>query len=97
MSTQRDYSAVEWPWDGDPCWDAPREGATSDPGDDGNWQLQCGECALQFPMDYTVENIGSHWKGHFPEWTEDVQEPGIRLNLVWRGLGPPPAGGRPNG
>lgn len=93
---ERDYSKVAWPWDDDPHWDAPREGATSDPAHDDNWQLQCCECGLQFPVDYTVGNIGAHWQGHYPGWTEDHQEPAIQLNLVWRGLGPPPKGGRPS-
>lgn len=91
----RDYSAVAWPWDDDPNWAQPREGATYDPGDDGNWTLACGECALHFPADIEVGVVGQHWQGHHPEWTEDHQEPSIQLFLVWVGLGTPPPGGKP--
>lgn len=92
---RRDYSDVTYPWDDDPNWAAPREGATSDPGDKENWTLECDECALRFPMDYTVENIGEHWKGHFPdaqiESSGDEKAPdSVRVNLVWIGLGTPP-------
>jgi hypothetical protein len=78
----QDYSDVKWPWEDDPNWDAPREGATSNPGDHDNWILQCAECALT--------NIGAHWQGHYPDWTEENEEPPINLNLVWVGLGAPP-------
>lgn len=93
--TERDYSQVTWPWEDDPNWDAPREGATSSPADDDNWQLRCAVCELSIPMDYNIGNVGAHWQGHHPEWTEENQEPSIQLNLVWVGLGPPPPGGRP--
>jgi hypothetical protein len=37
-----------------------------------------------------VANIGAHWQGHYPDWTEENEEPPINLNLVWVGLGAPP-------
>lgn len=49
---ERDYSDVTFPWDDDPNWGAPREGATSDPSDGENWRLACAECALYFPEDH---------------------------------------------
>lgn len=90
MGEQRDYSDVTWPWDDDPNWAAPREGATYDPADEENWRLACSECALHFPKDVNVGVVASHWQGHFPEWTEDHQEPNLQLHLVWVGLGTPP-------
>jgi hypothetical protein len=92
MTPKRDYSQVTFPWEDDPNWDTPREGATSDPGDKENWRLQCGECALTIPLGYNVGTVGAHWQAHFPEWSEDHQEPAIQLNLVWVGLGTPPPG-----
>jgi len=87
---ERDYSDVTWPWDDDPNWAAPREGATYAPGDEDNWRIACGECALHFPKDIEVGVAASHWQGHFPEWSEDYQEPRIVFHLVWVGLGTPP-------
>lgn len=91
MDEPRDYSDVKWPWDDDPNWAAPREGATYDQSDEENWKLACGECELQFPKDIEVQVVADHWKTmHHPEWSEDHQEPGIVLHLVWVGLGIPP-------
>lgn len=87
---ERDYSDVTWPWDNDPNWAAPREGATYDKNDEENWRLACNECELHFPKDIEVGVVGSHWQGHFPEWSEDHQDPPIQLQLVWVGLGTPP-------
>jgi hypothetical protein len=88
---KRDYSAVQWPWDDDPCWGAPREGATSDPADDANWRLACIECGLYFPKDIEIGVAADHWKTlHYPDWTYERQEPELQLNLVWVGLGTPP-------
>lgn len=89
---KRDYSTVTWPWDGDPNWAQPREGATYDPRDEENWRMACGECALHFPKDIELGVVADHWKGHHPEWTEERQEPQMRLCLVWVGLGVPPEG-----
>lgn len=80
---ERDYSDVVWPWDGDPNWDAPREGATSSPGQSANWQLRCRHCDLRFPDHYTVANMEAHSEGQH----DGAQ---IELNLVWVGLGTPP-------
>lgn len=90
MGEKRDYDAVEWPWDGDPSWDAPREGATSDPGADENWRLACDECRLYFPKDIKMGVVADHWANHFPGWTFQHQEPPMQLHLVWVGLGSPP-------
>lgn len=87
-------SDVTWPWENNPNWAAPREGATYDPGDEENWRLACDECELHFPKDIEMHVVGAHWQGHFPEWTEDNQEPGIQLQLVWVGLGVPPDSNR---
>lgn len=88
MSERRDYSQVTWPWDDDPHWDAPREGATSDAGDNDNWRLACSDCALYFPLDITVGVMADHWTTlHHPEQADDPQP---ELNLVWVGLGAPP-------
>lgn len=54
---RRDYSQIEWPWEDDPCWGAPREGATSDVNDSANWTLACGVCALRLPNDLTMETV----------------------------------------
>lgn len=90
MSEKRDYSDVSWPWDDDPNWAAPREGATYDKSDEENWRIACGECALHFPKDIKIAVVGSHWQQHFPEWSEDHQTPEIVVHLVWVGLGTPP-------
>lgn len=88
---RRDYSEVTWPWDGDPNWSAPREGATYEPGDGENWRLACVECELHFPKDIAIGIAADHWVTlHHPEQAE---EPELQLNLVWVGLGVPPAGG----
>lgn len=94
MAERRDYSDVAWPWDGDPNWAQPREGATYDPGHDENWRLACSECDLHFPAEIDMGVIGDHWAGHFPSWSFESQEPQMQLNLVWVGLGTPPASGR---
>jgi hypothetical protein len=87
---KRDYSNVSFPWDDDPNWDAPRVGATYDRKDPDNWCLACSECGLHFPTDLIMRVVADHWKGHFPEWTEDKQEPRLELHLRWIGLGVPP-------
>jgi hypothetical protein len=88
LQTPRDYSNIAWPWDGDECWDQPREGATSDAADDDNWAMTCRECRLHFPMDINVGTIGKHWvELHHPEQAE---EPKPELMLTWIGLGTPP-------
>lgn len=76
---------VSWPWEGNPNWDAPREGATSNPGDQANWQLRCRLCDLVIPADYKMAAVEAHFAG---------QHPGakLELNLVWVGLGEPPEG-----
>jgi hypothetical protein len=89
---KRDYSDVQWPWDDDPNWDQPREGATYDAADEENWTLTCGECGLHLPMDIEMRVVGDHWAGHHPGWTPDNQEPGLQLHLCWIGLGTPPPG-----
>lgn len=77
-----------WPWEGNPNWAAPREGATSDPSDEANWRLACVECDLYFPKDIQVRVVGDHWTTlHHPE---QVDHPKPHLNLVWVGLGEPP-------
>lgn len=83
-------SDVTWPWENNPNWAAPREGATYDPRDEENWRLACDECQLHFPRDIAMHVVSDHWQGHHPEWTEDNQEPSVQLQLVWVGLGVPP-------
>lgn len=91
MGEQRDYSDVVWPWDGDPNWAAPREGATYDVSDEANWKIACGECELQFPKDIELHVVADHWKNlHHPDWSMEHQEPQLVVNLVWVGLGTPP-------
>lgn len=90
MGSERDYSDVQWPWDDDPNWAAPREGATYDSGDKLNWRMACGECALHFPKDIELQVVADHWQGHFSEWSIDHQNPRLELYLVWVGLGTPP-------
>lgn len=83
-----DYSAVSWPWDDDPNWDAPREGATSDPADEENWRLACGSCRLYFPPVINPEIVEGHMitlHGRDPR----AEEP-LELYLTWVGLGVPP-------
>lgn len=91
MGEARDYSDVSWPWDGDPNWAQPREGATYDPGEDDNWALACKQCELQFPVNIKIHAVKAHWDEHFAETEE---EPEIALNLVWIGLGTPPKANR---
>lgn len=91
MAGERDYAAVVWPWDSDPNWAQPREGATSDPADGENWRLACTECELHFPKDIKMGVVGDHWNGHFPDG--EARHDKVEMNLVWVGLGtPPPAG-----
>lgn len=91
MSEKRDYSDVVWPWDDDPNWDAPREGATYDPADGENWRLACKECGLHFPTDIVMGTVADHWTTlHHPE---QADKPKLELDLVWVGLGTPPPSG----
>jgi hypothetical protein len=88
MTGQPDYSDVAWPWDGVDWWDAPREGATSDPSDGENWRLACKRCRLYFPKDIVMQTVVDHWvTQHHPEQADDPQ---LELDLVWVGLGTPP-------
>lgn len=86
---RRDYSDVVWPWDGDPSWREPREGATSDTGDGENWRLACAECGLFFPVDVKIAAAADHYAGHFSPG-DPAGEVELRLDLVWVGLGTPP-------
>lgn len=89
--SRRDYSQVEWPWDDDPNWGPPREGATSDAHDDENWRLACKECGLYFPREIVVQTVVDHCvelHGRAPETTAPLE-----LDLVWIGLGTPPETG----
>jgi hypothetical protein len=83
VAEARDYSEVVWPWENEPNWDAPREGATSNPATSANWQLQCKFCGLTLPDDYTIATFQAHMQGQ--HGTDRVE-----LNLVWVGLGTPP-------
>ena len=83
MST--DFSDVKWPWDDHPNWAAPRERATSDPGDNENWVMECHECALRFPSDIKMGVVAEHYQELHEGSGEEAH-----LNLVWVGLGVPP-------
>lgn len=85
MSEKRDYSEVTFPWDDDPNWGAPREGATSNPGDGENWRLACKQCRLYFPDDIQMHVV----RAHFDE-LHGGEDSKLELNLVWVGLGTPP-------
>lgn len=88
--SERDYSEVTWPWDDDPNWAAPREGATYDKNDQNNWALACGVCALQFPMDIIVQTMADHWDELHSAEHGSSEDGNIELQLVWIGLGTPP-------
>lgn len=87
---EQDYSDVAWPWDGDPNWAAPRDGATYGVGDAENWTLACGVCALHFPMEIRMQVVADHWDELHADEHGSSDDGALHLNLVWIGLGTPP-------
>jgi hypothetical protein len=66
--TMIDYSAVAWPWEDDPNWAQPREGATYDPANGDNWAMASlsGVKTVRSPRcSYTWS--GSGWGHHHQE------------------------------
>lgn len=90
MSEPRDYSEVTWPWEGDPSWAKPREGATSHPADQANWAIVCRVCELRFPVDITVGTMADLWDTLHADEHGSSADGNLAVNLVWIGLGTPP-------
>lgn len=89
---ERDYTDVHWPWERDPHWQPPREGATSDADEPGNWRLACRRegCERWWPHTVDRARIIEHVVDEHPDQVTPAGSPVANVDMVWVGLGTPP-------